>query len=102
LDWKSNSLNRNPENFKHEGLVQEMAVHSYFLQYLIYCVALHRYLGQCIDNYDYNTHFGGALYVFLRGVGHGDDRDNGLFFDKPQERVIEKLAETLMGTADFH
>ena len=102
LDWKSNSLNRNPENFKHDGLVREMAVHSYFLQYLIYCAALHRYLGQCIDNYDYNTHFGGALYVFLRGVGHGDDRDNGLFFDKPQERVIEKLAEALMGTTDLH
>jgi len=104
LDWKSNCLSRNPENFKRKGLVQEMATHSYFLQYLIYCAALHRYLGQCIENYDYNTHFGGALYIFLRGVDQTDDKQsqNGIFYTKPKKQLIENLAAALMGTANPH
>jgi exodeoxyribonuclease V beta subunit len=97
LDWKSNCLDRNPENFAREGMIQEMASHAYFLQYLVYSVALHRFLGQCISGYDYDTHFGGALYIFLRGVGYAGDSRNGVFFDKPEKVLIEKLACALMG-----
>lgn len=30
--------------------------------------ALHRYLRHRIADYDYDRHFGGVIYLFLRGV----------------------------------
>ncbi len=103
LDWKSNSLNQEPKGFHRPGLVTEMATHSYFLQYLIYTVAVHRYLGQCLgDKYNYDKHFGGALYIFLRGVDQSKDKEsqNGIFYTKPKKELIEKLAGALMGNHD--
>ncbi|MCK5917567.1 MAG: exodeoxyribonuclease V subunit beta, partial [Cocleimonas sp.] len=62
-DYKSNTL----ENYDHDGMLEAMAHSHYYLQYLIYSVALHRYLAQRIINYDYQTHFGGVYYLFIRG-----------------------------------
>jgi exodeoxyribonuclease V beta subunit len=100
LDWKSNSLNRDPKGFDRPGLVSEMASHSYFLQYLIYTVAVHRYLRQCLgDAYDYDRDFGGALYIFLRGVDQRKHKEtqNGVFYKKPKKELIEKLGYALTG-----
>jgi exodeoxyribonuclease V beta subunit len=45
-----------------------MAREAYVLQYLIYTVALHRYLRLRLPDYDYERHFGGVFYLFLRGM----------------------------------
>jgi ATP-dependent exoDNAse (exonuclease V) beta subunit len=46
-----------------------MAHHAYHLQALVYTVALHRHLRQRLGGvYDYDTHIGGHLYLFLRGM----------------------------------
>lgn len=100
LDWKSNRLNCTSDGFKRDGLVAEMASHSYFLQYLIYTVAVHRYLGQCIEDYDYDRHCGGVLYLFLRGIDQSGDSNtqNGIYYTKPKKDLIEKLSVALMGS----
>ena len=67
LDWKSNTLDGTPASFTLPRLHQEMAKHRYFLQYLIYIVALDRHLRQTLPGYDYDRDFGGVYYVFLRG-----------------------------------
>ena len=40
----------------------------YPLQALLYCVALHRYLRWRLPGYDPDTHLGGVLYLFVRGM----------------------------------
>jgi exodeoxyribonuclease V beta subunit len=50
------------------------ALHRYDLQYQLYTLALHRYLRHRIADYDYERHFGGVIYLFLRGM---DGQDGG-------------------------
>lgn len=45
-----------------------MQAHRYDLQYQLYTLALHRYLRHRIADYNYDRHFGGVIYLFLRGV----------------------------------
>ena len=67
-----------------------MAEHHYYLQYLIYCLALHRYLRLRLPGYDWETHVGGALYLFLRGMQPAQP-GSGVFFHKPDTRLINAL-----------
>ena len=62
----------------------------FYLQYLIYCVALHRYLKQRLSDYHWDTHFGGVFYLFLRGM-HPDNLQQGIFFHKPDLELLEAL-----------
>ncbi|MBB5019412.1 exodeoxyribonuclease V beta subunit [Chitinivorax tropicus] len=89
LDWKSNWLGPRLADYTADRLLQAMAQHHYYLQYLIYTVALHRFLGQRIAGYQYETHFGGVYYLFLRGVT--PDGRLGVFQDRPGEALIEAL-----------
>ncbi|HLA27946.1 MAG TPA: UvrD-helicase domain-containing protein [Syntrophales bacterium] len=68
LDWKSNKLGLQAEDYNLERLDREMYRHCYELQGLIYLAALHRYLKFRIPNYDYKRYIGGILYLFIRGV----------------------------------
>ena len=52
---------------------------TYLLQYLIYTVALHRYLRLRLPDYDYERHFGGVFYLFLRGMDPASGPDCGVF-----------------------
>ncbi|WP_449412288.1 exodeoxyribonuclease V subunit beta [Pandoraea soli] len=98
LDWKSNYLGTAPENYGADGLREAMAEHGYHLQYLLYTLALHRYLQRRLPDYEYNRDMGGSLYLFVRGVrpdwasAHlaGDDVP-GVFFDKPSREMVDAL-----------
>lgn len=98
LDWKSNYLGTAPENYGADGLREAMAEHGYHLQYLLYTLALHRYLQRRMTHYDYDRDMGGSLYLFVRGVrpdwasAHlaGDDVP-GVFFDKPSHEMVDAL-----------
>lgn len=92
-DWKSNKLNGQADDFDEAGMLAEIAHHHYYLQYLIYTVALHRFLRSRIPDYDYDRHFGGVYYIFLRGVN--SDNCNGVFFTRPDRALIETLEHTL-------
>ncbi len=110
VDYKSNRLDphqtgRTPlHHFLQDGLRYEMAHHHYFLQYHIYTLALHRYLSLRLrKNYEYDTHFGGVLYLFFRGMVGADAEDKttpgsrpGVFCDRPPLEVIEGL-DSLFG-----
>ena len=98
LDWKSNQLTRRAEGFDQAGLAAEMRAHSYYLQYLIYSVALHGFLAGRLSGYDYETHFGGIFYLFLRGVDGQTAR--GVFTDRPSAQLIHAFSEFLGGTHD--
>jgi exodeoxyribonuclease V beta subunit len=78
-----------------------MGEHLYYLQYLIYSLALDGYLALRIPDYDYETHFGGVFYVFLRGLTSGPDPDAGIFRDHPDVSLIEILKEKLIPRPGF-
>ena len=92
-DYKSNYLGDRRENYDLLYCQAAMFEHHYHLQYLIYSLALHRYLQQRLPGYDYNEHFGGVYYLFLRGM-YADDKDqHGIFFHRPAIELIHQLED---------
>ncbi|RAI97850.1 DNA helicase/exodeoxyribonuclease V beta subunit [Chitinophaga skermanii] len=94
LDWKSNYLGNQLESYNAAALLAEMNNNNYHLQYLIYTVAVKKYLSTRLPNFDYDKHFGGIVYLFLRGVRQ--DSTTGIFTVKPGRKQIEEL-EALLG-----
>jgi exodeoxyribonuclease V beta subunit len=68
VDWKSNWLGPDLDAYASAAIETEMAQRFYTLQLSIYTVALHRFLRARQPGYDYEKHFGGAYYLFLRGI----------------------------------
>ena len=91
VDYKSNLLGPSPDSYAAEGLGGAMARGGYRLQYLLYVLALHRYLSARQPGYDYESHVGGAFYLFLRGVDPAAGMDRGVFFDRPSAACIAAL-----------
>jgi exodeoxyribonuclease V beta subunit len=90
-DYKSNWLGPSLEDYRQDNLNRVMAREAYYLQYLIYCVALHRYLAARVPGYDYETHFGGVRYLFLRGMRPEMGVACGIYADRPTRDLIGAL-----------
>ena len=77
-----------------------MTAAHYPLQALLYQVALHRLLRWRQPGYDPETHLGGVLYLFLRGMAGPrtpriDDVPYGVFSWQPPAALITELSELL-------
>ena len=105
LDWKSNHLGNTKNNYTHPAIINHMIQEGYQLQYLLYSVALHRYLSRKIKHYDPEQHFGGAIYLFIRGVRpHWMNPNNipmGFYFDRPPAALIQRLSNLFL-TSNRH
>jgi len=97
LDYKSNHLGGAQADYRPERLLMPMIEHDYVLQYLIYGVALDRHLGRTLEDYRYERHFGGAYYLFLRGLAPEHEPGCGIFFDRPEEATIRGISALLGG-----
>jgi exodeoxyribonuclease V beta subunit len=91
IDYKSNHLGFNPSQYGPESLQTCMDTHQYHLQALIYTLALHRFLRTRIKDYDYDTHFGGVFYLFLRGMHPEYPPGTGIHTGRPDSAVIDRL-----------
>ena len=98
VDWKSNRIGGTPAHFDAAGLAGEMALHGYYLQYLIYMVALDAFLRQRLAGYDYERHIGGVHYVFLRGVDETVPA-RGIFHERPAAGLIAALSRVMAAGA---
>ena len=96
-DYKSNFLGATPDGYRLAQLNEVMVREQYPLQYLIYTVAVHRYLQTRLPDYDYERHFGGAYYLFLRGMDPALGHRCGVFFDRPTRALVEALDNQLQG-----
>jgi len=96
VDWKSNYLGSRIENYSKKILENTMKDDFYILQYYLYTLALHLYLRSRVADYRYETHFGGAFYVFIRGVDTHHGSDYGIYSDFPSPRFIEALEKYLV------
>ncbi len=92
LDWKSNYLGNKPEDYGQGGLIEAMKGNNYNLQYFIYTVAMKRYLEIKMPGFNYDEHFGGVIYIFLRGVRDKDNR-TGIYYTRPTSENINRLEE---------
>lgn len=95
VDYKTNLLGENLSDYCGDALVGAMASHNYGLQYWLYSVVLHRHLTNFLPGYQYKQHFGGVLYLFVRGMKRGSD--NGTFYDKPDFDTLLSLDRCLGG-----
>lgn len=66
LDWKSNWLGPNDTFYNEDNLKKSMEENDYYLQAKLYAEALERYV-KLFDTRPFDTLFGGAFYVFIRG-----------------------------------
>jgi exodeoxyribonuclease V beta subunit len=92
IDWKSNWLGNRPSDYDEAGMRDSMLEHNYFLQSHLYVLAADLFLQSRLKDYDYQRHFGGVLYVFLRGVDH-QKPGRGVFRQKPGWGAIKALRE---------
>ena len=95
-DYKSNKLGNDAEAYTETAIREALLEKRYDAQYVLYLLALHRYLKSRLgDDYDYDRDIGGAVYFFLRGVG---GPAGGVHFDKPPRACIEHLDGLFQGT----
>jgi exodeoxyribonuclease V beta subunit len=98
-DYKSNFLGASLEDYRPEQLGQAMLHRRYDLQSMIYSIALHRFLDQRIADYDYERHFGGSYYLFLRAMRPEHGMRYGVHFDRPDYETFLALEQLFEFTA---
>ena len=96
LDYKSNWLGDSSDAYTQDAMASAMQQHRYDLQYQLYTLALHRYLRHRIADYDYERHFGGMIYLFLRGVD-GEAGEQGIFTTRPDPALIMAMDALFAG-----
>ena len=97
IDYKSNYLGDFLHDYTEENVKTAMGEHNYGLQYWIYSLVLHRFLAGNITDYSYDQMFGGVFYLFARGM-HPGFPGNGVFYDRPQQDVLDDLLLALGGS----
>ncbi|HWU21404.1 MAG TPA: 3'-5' exonuclease [Nocardioides sp.] len=85
------------------GHLTEAMLHSHYpLQALLYSVVVHRYLRWRVPGYDPETHLGGVLYLYVRGMcgpqtPEVDGVPCGVFSWRPPAALVVALSERLAG-----
>ncbi|BCG04699.1 RecBCD enzyme subunit RecB (plasmid) [Paraburkholderia sp. PGU19] len=97
-DYKSNWLGADDAAYTAERIRAQILRSRYDLQYVLYLLALHRQLKARLAGYDYDTHIGGAVYLFLRGLNASTQ---GIFAERPPRELIERLDELFTGDGQF-
>ncbi|MDD1623635.1 MAG: exodeoxyribonuclease V subunit beta [Methylococcaceae bacterium] len=88
-DYKFNGLGNSDADYTEEVMETAMLSKRYDLQYALYLLALHRLLKARLGaSYDYDTHVGGGLYLFLRG---SQGTAGGRVIAKPPKILIESM-----------
>ncbi|HEY5971028.1 MAG TPA: UvrD-helicase domain-containing protein [Pseudoxanthomonas sp.] len=98
LDYKTNQL----RSYTPAACDEAVRGNDYDLQYLIYLVALQRWLRLRFGaDYDPARHLGGAVYLFLRGLEpeDGEAATAGIHRDRPPHALIDALDRLFDGGA---
>lgn len=96
-DYKSNWLGPDEHAYTADAMRASILDARYELQYALYLLALHRLLRTRLGPaYDYDTHVGGAVYLYLRGV---DGRGHGVHVERPPKAMVEAMDRLFEGAA---
>ncbi len=88
-DYKSNHLGHQLSDYQQSQLAEAMAHSGYTLQAALYALALHKWLASRLQHYDFEQHFGGIYYLFLRGM-NANGRE-GIHFWRPTVSLLTEL-----------
>ncbi|UJF24628.1 UvrD-helicase domain-containing protein [Suttonella sp. R2A3] len=88
VDYKSNHLGYEASDYCEAKMIEAMDEHHYWLQAVIYQLALHRLLRTRLEGYDPEKHLGPAEYFFIRAAGADDPTLGHLRVDIPTELVV--------------
>ncbi len=69
IDFKTNWLGASLDDYRPDQLAKVITEQHYHLQYLLYVLALHRYLRAVQPGYCFADHMGDAHYLFVRAFG---------------------------------
>ena len=94
LDWKSNHLGMSTTDYSQNTMLESMCHSAYILQFHLYALALDRLLKVRLAGYSYEKHFGGAVYLYIRGISPASVT-NGIHFGRPQPEFIRRCGEIL-------
>lgn len=89
VDYKSNYLGKSIGDYTSENIKDAIEHHYYDLQYLLYSVALVKYLSLKIDGFSYEKHFGGIAYIFTRGIN--GEEGQGIYTAVPDKALIYSM-----------
>jgi exodeoxyribonuclease V beta subunit len=105
VDYKTNWLGSDEvltaAHYRPDAMAKAMRAAHYPLQALLYSVALHRYLRWRVRGYEPDTHLGGVLYLFLRGMcgpatpTADDGTAYGVFSWSPPAALVTDLSDLL-------
>jgi exodeoxyribonuclease V beta subunit len=108
VDYKTNWLGGHDEpltahDYRPAALDAAMGHSDYPLQALLYAAVLHRFLRWRQPGYDPETHLGGVLYLYLRGLCGPetplvDGEPCGIFSWRPPVALVEELSDLLDGS----
>lgn len=102
LDYKTNKLAdyslANSHDLENNALIDSMAEHHYYLQYLLYLVAIKRYLEKFFNVPDASNLIGGAIYFYVRAVylDHNEPYA-GIYTDTSCQDLVKRLDDILKG-----
>ncbi len=94
VDYKSNDLGP-LEAYGAKGLAAAMGAGGYHLQYLLYTLAVQRFLRSRLPDYDYERHFGGVYYLFLRGMSPQYRPGWGIYATRPSAALLAELEQMM-------
>jgi exodeoxyribonuclease V beta subunit len=97
VDYKTSHLGDERTAYHAEAMRDSLAESHYYLQYHVYALALHRHLGRVVPGYDYERHFGGVYYLYLKGMHPEDAAPHGVFFERPPLSRMNALSDALDG-----
>jgi exodeoxyribonuclease V beta subunit len=86
LDWKSNWSPTG--DYSRNALDVVIHNNKYDLQYSIYSMALDKFLRMSLTGYNPVKDLGGVCYLFLRGVGDGE---NGIYYVPASDIIITDI-----------
>lgn len=108
VDYKTNWLgppdaDLSAADYSPRALTAAMQHSSYPLQALLYAVVLHRFLRWRLPGYSPEQHFGGVLYLYLRGMCGPDTpiidgQPAGVFSWRPPVALVLAISDLLDGS----
>jgi len=100
IDYKSNALGEDDRAYHPAALTAAMAAHRYDVQAAIYMLALHRLLKSRLGaSYDPARQFGGAVFLFLRGI---ESPDRGCHVVPAEADLLDALDALLIQAHTGH
>lgn len=97
LDWKTNFLGASIADYSEGSMALKMSEARYHLQFSLYASVLHKHMEHSVQGWNYEEHFGGIIYLFLRGFGASPQAHlkAGAFCFKPSLAFIQQVQSAL-------